>query len=170
MFISNLIAVKAHGHKRNGPTFAMAVKGFFFCFVFALLQIPKPLGSIIDFSSLACAFPAFILLSFGTTFLLPLFVYLVCRLLCFLVSSILFSTALAVVFPAFARLGQITLAGEARACKGYATYIHRYASMYIKLGCLWSDSCQLLWWHSYQLCVAHTLLPFCFPPIFFFFF
>lgn len=37
----------------------------FFCFVFALLQIPKPLGSIIDFSSLACAFPAFILLSFG---------------------------------------------------------------------------------------------------------
>lgn len=49
--------------------------------------------------------PVLSLLSFcfllGTTFLLPLFVYLVCRLLCFLVSSILFSTALAVVFPAF---------------------------------------------------------------------
>lgn len=169
MFISNLIAVKAHGHKRNGPTFAMAVKGFFVLFLHYCKYQSHLAASLIF---LLC--PVLSLLSFcfllGTTFLLPLFVYLVCRLLCFLVSSILFSTALAVVFPAFARLGQITLAGEARACKGYATYIHRYASMYIKLGCLWSDSCQLLWWHSYQLCVAHTLLPFCFPPIFFFFF
>lgn len=123
--------------------------------------------------------PVLSLLSFcfllGTTFLLPLFVYLVCRLLCFLVSSILFSTALAVVFPAFCPFRPNYFGWGStcmqRICHIYTyIHIHRYASMYIKLGCLWSDSCQLLWWHSYQLCVAHTLLPFCFPPIFFFFF
>lgn len=147
----------------------------FFLFCFCIIANTKATWQHHWFFFSGLCFPCFHSAFFWAQHFCCLSLYILCAVCyVFWFLQFCFPQLWLLFFQPFARLGQITLAGEARACKGYATYIHtyihRYASMYIKLGCLWSDSCQLLWWHSYQLCVAHTLLPFCFPPIFFFFF
>lgn len=106
-------------------------------------EYSSKLGSIIDFSSVACS-AAFLSFPFGPN---------VCALLFFFSHFLLcffgfFRSLLSLLFSHFPSLAfQITFGPEtraARACK----------RIYVRTSCLWSDSCQLLWWHSYQLYVC----------------